>query len=196
MKNTMKKNIMAGLAAISLVSISSFAYAEPETYVVDNNHTFARFEYGHLGFSTQLGRFDKTSGSIILDRANKTGSVDINIDTSSVSTGVTALNEHLQGEDYFDTKKYPNATFKSDKITFEGSFPKVIDGNLTIKGITKPVSLLITSVKCMNHPMTKKDACGADAIAKIKRSDFNMAKYVPNVSDEVTLTLAIEASKP
>jgi len=179
---------------LSITSISS-VFAANETYIIDPNHTFPRFEYSHFGFSNQIGRFDKTSGIIILDKAAKTGQIDIKIDMSSVNTGVALLNEHLQGEDFFSSKQYPIATFKSNKVTYQGEDPKLIDGELTIKGTTKPVQLVITSFKCMPHPMTKKDACGANVLGKIKRADFNMGKHIPSISDDVILSIAVEASK-
>ena len=175
---------------------SSGLYAAPETYVIDPTHTYPRFEYSHFGYSKQSSRFDKTSGSITLDRVAKTGSVDVVIDATSVSSGLALFNQHLQGEDFFDVARFPSITFKSDTLTFSGDNLTSVNGNLTIKGITKPVTLTVTSFHCMPHPMRKKDACGANATTQIKRSDFNMSKYVPNVSDEVTLSLPIEAIKP
>jgi len=175
---------------------SSALYAAPETYVIDPTHTYPRFEYSHFGYSKQSSRFDKTSGSITLDRVAKTGTVDVVIDATSVSSGLALFNQHLQGEDFFDVARFPSITFKSDTLTFSGDNLTSVKGNLTIKGITKPVTLTVTSFHCMPHPMRKKDACGANATTQIKRSDFNMSKYVPNVSDEVTLSLPIEAVKP
>jgi polyisoprenoid-binding protein YceI len=177
------------------LAISLPAFAAPETYVIDGSHTFPRFEYNHLGFSNQVSRFDKTSGKVVLDRAAKTGSVDVVIDAKSVNTGYAVFNEHIQAADFFDTAKYPTITFKSSKLNFKGDTLASVDGSLTIKGITKPVTLDVTSFKCMPHPMLKKDACGANASTKIKRSDFGAGKYAPNVSDEVTLTIGIEAIK-
>jgi polyisoprenoid-binding protein YceI len=112
-----------------------------------------------------------------------------------VNTGYALFNQHLQGEDFFDTAKYPAITFKSTKVKFEGDKPVAVEGNLTIKGVTKPVTLTVTSFHSMPHPMLKKDAIGANATAKVKRSEFNMGKNVPYVSDEVTLTIAVEAIK-
>jgi polyisoprenoid-binding protein YceI len=131
----------------------------------------------------------------VLDRAAKSGSVDVTIDTTSVDTGLALFDGHIQGEDFLDTKKFPTITFKSSKLNFKGDTLASVDGNLTIKGITKPATLEITSFKCMQHPMTKKDACGANAVTKIKRTEFNAGKYAPNVSDDVTLTIAVEAMK-
>lgn len=187
----MKKFTALTLAA----AFSMSAFAAPETFVIDNSHTYPRFEYSHFGYSNQLSRFNKTDGTIVLDRAAKSGSVDVTIDTTSVDTGLPLFDGHIQGEDFLDTKKFPTITFKSSKLNFKGDALASVDGNLTIKGITKPVTLDITSFKCMPHPMTKKDACGANAVTKIKRSEFNAGKYAPAVSDDVTLTIAVEAMK-
>jgi polyisoprenoid-binding protein YceI len=176
-------------------AFSAAAFAAPETFNVEPTHTYPRFEYSHFGYSNQQQRFDKTSGKIVIDRAAKTGSVDVSIDTTSVNTGYALFNQHIQAEDYFDTAKYPAITFKSTKVKFEGDKPVAVEGNLTIKGVTKPVTLTVSSFHSMPHPMLKKDAIGANATAKVKRSEFNMGKNVPYVSDEVTLTIAVEAIK-
>lgn len=182
-------------ALLTTAALSSTAFAAPETYVIDGSHTFPRFEYSHFGYSVQMSRFDKTSGTITLDRAAKTGSLDVAIDMKSVNTGSPLFNGHIQGEDFLDTGKFPTATFKSSSVKFDGDKLASIDGNLTIKGVTKPVTLTVTAFHCMPHPMTKKDACGANATTKIKRTEFNAGKYAPNVGDEVTLTIAVEAMK-
>ncbi len=171
------------------------ALAAPETFVIDNSHTFPRFSYSHLGYSTQLSRFNKTSGKVTYDKAAKTGEVDITIDMKSVDTGSSLFNEHIQGEDFLDTAKYPTATFKSTKVIFKGDKPAKIQGNLTIKRITKPVTLTVTSFQAMPHPMQKKDAIGANAYTTVKRTDFNAGKYAPHVGDEVRIDIAIEAIK-
>jgi len=171
------------------------AFAAPETYQIDSNHTYPRFSYSHFGFSTQLSRFDKTTGTIVLDREAKTGEVNVSIATNSVDTGSAIFNEHIQGEDFFNTAKYPTATFVSSKVNFEGDQIGSVEGLLTLKGISKPVTLTLTSFQCMPHPMLKKDACGANATAVVKRSEFNMGKYAPHVGDDVTITLAVEAVK-
>jgi polyisoprenoid-binding protein YceI len=176
-------------------AISTSAFAAPETYTIDNTHTFPRFSYSHLGYSTQLSRFDKTAGKIVIDREAKTGSVNVIIDTKSVNTGSSVFNEHIQGADFLDTAKYPTANFTSSKVNFDGDNVSSVDGTLTLKGISKPVTLTVTSFQCMIHPMLLKGACGADVTTIVKRSDFNMGKYAPLVGDEVTLTIAVEAVK-
>jgi polyisoprenoid-binding protein YceI len=171
------------------------ALAAPETYVVDGTHTFPRFSYSHFGYSTQLSRFDKTTGTVTFDKAAKTGAVDIVIDAKSVDTGSATFNEHIQGEDFLDTAKYPTATFKSTKVIFEGDKPAAIEGKLTLKGVTKPVTLTVTSFQAMPHPMLKKDAIGANAYTMVKRSEFNAGKHAPYVGDDVRIDIAIEAIK-
>ncbi|MHB1215745.1 MAG: YceI family protein [Thiobacillus sp.] len=180
---------------LTLTVLAASAQAAPETFNIDSSHTYPHFTYNHLGFSNQTHTFDKTSGKVVIDRAAKTGSVDVTIDATSVNTGYALFNEHIQAEDYFNTAKYPTITFRSDTMTFKDDQPIGLTGDLTIKGVTKPVTLEITHFLCMPHPMLKVKACGANASTQIKRSDFNMGKNVPYVSDEVTLTLAIEAVK-
>lgn len=181
-------------AAVALASLfAAPAFAAPVTYVFDQAHTFPRFSYTHFGYSKQLSRFDKTTGSVTYDAAAKTGAVDVTIDLKSVDTGFPLFDEHIQGPDFLDTAEHPTATFKSTKVVFDGDKPSTIEGNLTIKGITKPVTLTVTSFQHMAHPMLKKDAIGANASALIKRSDFDAGKYAPYVGDEVSLDIAMEA---
>ena len=187
---------MKYLSAVMLAStLSTVAYAAPETYVLDTNHTKPVFSYNHFGYSTQMSRFDAVKGTITLDRAAKTGVVDVTIDAKSVNTGSALFNEHIQAADFFDTALYPTITFKSTQVKFNGDKLATVDGNLTIKGITKPVTLTVSSMLCMPHPIAKKEACGANAATTIKRSEFNMAKYTPYVGDEVILTIPVEALK-
>ena len=187
----MKKVVALLIAA----GFSMSAFAAADTYNIDPSHTFSRFEYSHFGYSTQQSRFNNTTGKITLDRAAKTGSVDVVIDTKSVDTGNSVFNGHIQAEDFFDTAKFPTITYKSTKFNFDGDKLASVDGNLTIKGITKPLTLTVTSFQCMPHPMLKKDACGANAVAKIKRTEFNAGKYAPYVGDDVSLSFAIESVK-
>ena len=181
------------VATALFAAVMGGAIAAPVTYSVDNSHTYPRFSYSHLGLSTQSSTFSKTTGTVVFDAAAKTGSVDITIDMKSVNTGFTDFNSHIQGEDFLDTSKFPTATFKSTRVVFEGDKPKSIDGVLTIKGVSKPVTLTVTSFAALQHPMAKRQALGANAYAIIKRSEFNAGKYVPLVSDEVRIDISIEA---
>ncbi len=191
----MKKQLPPLVLALAAASLNTAAFAAPETYVADSSHTFSRFSYSHFGYSTQQSRFNKNSGKVVFDKVAKTGSVDIVIDTKSVDTGNDTFNEHIQGEDFLDTARYPSATFKSTKVIFEGDKPARIEGNLTLKGVTRPVTLTVTSFQAMPHPMVKKDAIGANAYTVVKRSEFNAGKYAPYVGDEVRIDVAIEAIK-
>lgn len=181
-------------AALSVVLATS-ALAAPMVYKTDANHTFVRFSYSHMGFSTQESRFDKVTGTVTYDPAAKSGSVDISIDTKSADTGSDLFNQHIQGADFLDTANSSTATFKSTAVKFDGDKPVSVEGNLTLKGVTKPITLTVTSFKSGEN-MMKKQAVGADATAKIKRSEFNMGKYVPMVSDDVTLSISLEAAAP
>jgi polyisoprenoid-binding protein YceI len=188
---TKLNRIAAALAFATLAATS--AIAAPKTFEVDGSHTFPRFAYSHFGYSTQISRFDKTTGTVVFDADAKTGSVDISIDMKSVNTGFADFNGHIQGEDFLDTAKFPQATFKSTKVNFQDGKPASIEGQLTIKGITKAVTLTVTSFQAMAHPMLKKDAIGANAFTVIKRSEFNAGKYAPYVGDEVRIEIALEA---
>ncbi len=166
-----------------------------DSYAIDSRHTHPSYEINHFGWSTQRGRFDNVSGTITLDRAAKTGSVEVSIDASSVSTGVGKLDEHLKSEDFFNVAKYPTISFKAISIAFDGDVPASVPGQITILGVTRPATLTITHFSCGLHPMLKKDVCGAEASTSIKRSDFGMTKYVPALGDDVKLLINVEAFK-
>ncbi len=186
----MKKTLIAAAFA---TFFAGQAIAAPQTYVIDSTHTFPRFSYSHMGLSKQILRFDKTTGTVVFDKDAKEAQVDVTIDMTTVSTGSDVFNDHIQGEDFLDTAQFPTATFKSTKVVFEGDEPVKIEGDLTIKGITKPVTLTVTSFFSGPHPMLKKDAIGANDTATIVRSEFNAGKFAPGVSDEVELDIALEA---
>jgi polyisoprenoid-binding protein YceI len=178
-----------------LALLSTPVFAVPETYVIDNLHTFPSFSYSHLGYSVQTSRFNKTSGTIVMDLDRRTASVDVAIDMKSVDTGSALFNEHIQGPDYLDTAAYPTATFKSTDVRFDGERPVSIAGNLTMKGVTLPVTLKVTAFQAKPHPMLKKDAIGANATTTVSRYKFNAGKGIPFVGDDVTINIAIEAVK-
>lgn len=181
------------MATALLIALAGSAIAAPVTYNVDGSHTFPRFSYSHFGLSTQLSSFKNTSGKVVFDAEARNGSVDITIDMKSVNTGFEDFNGHIQGEDFLHTAKFPTATFKSSKVNFEGDKPRSIDGVLTIKGVSRPVTLTVTSFLAMPHPMVKKPAIGANAFTTIRRSEFNAGKFAPHVGDEVRIDIALEA---
>ncbi|MCG5510154.1 YceI family protein [Ectothiorhodospira lacustris] len=181
-------------AALALVS--GLAVAEPVTYDIDPTHTYPRFSYSHLGLSSQTSQFNQTSGTVTLDKSAGTGKVDIVIDMTSVETGYVTFNEHIQGEDFFDTARHPEAVFQSSQVNFQDGRPVSIDGHLTLKGVTLPVTLEVTHFAAMTHPMLERPAIGAHAHTVVKRSDFSADKFVPYVSDEVTISISLEAVVP
>lgn len=179
------------LAPLALAAIVTPALAAPTTYTLEPNHSFVHFGYNHMGFSHQEQRFNKVSGTITYDPEARTGSVDVVIDLKSVDTG-SVLNEHLQGADFFDTSKYPTATFKSTSVKFRGDQPASITGDLTLKGVTHPVTLTVEHFH-QGLNMMKKQAIGADAVGHVMRTEFNLGKYVPMVGNDVTITVDLEA---
>jgi polyisoprenoid-binding protein YceI len=176
--------------AAGLVSVPVWA---ADSYTVDPRHTHPSYEINHFGWSTQRGRFDNVTGTISLDRAAKTGSMEVSIDASSISTGVGKLDEHLRSEDFFNVAKYPSITFKAARIEFNGDAPASVPGEITIAGVSKPATLTITRFGCGPHPIFKKYVCGAEASTIIKRSEFGMIKYLPALGDDVKLLINVEA---
>lgn len=181
------------LAAALLAAFALPAAAQVETYTIDSRHTFPSFEVMHFGMSLQRGAFTKTSGKVTVDRAAKTGSVDVTIDAASVATGEPKLAEHLRNQDFFNASVHPNITFKGSKFNFEGDNVKSVDGELTMLGVTKPVTLTAQHFNCGNHPMNKKAMCGAEFTTTIKRSEWGMKYAVPAVADDVLLRINVEA---
>lgn len=190
----MKINRGLALTTLLLPMFAGAAQAA-DTYVIDSSHTFPSFEISHFGFSTFRGRFDKTSGSVTLDIAKKTGGADISIDVASISTGVAKLDEHLLKDDFFDVAKYPVITFKSRDFKFRGDTLSTVTGDLAMHGVTRPVTLTVAAFTCKEHPLKKIQACGADASATINRSDWGITTYSPNIGEEVTLHIEIEAHR-
>jgi polyisoprenoid-binding protein YceI len=183
------------LALLAAIFASSTAFAA-EIYKIEPNHTYPSFEADHFGgLSNWRGKFDKSDGTIVLDRAAKTGTVDIVIDATSLDFGHAKMNEHAKGPDMFDVAKYPNATYKG-KLVFKGDVPASVDGELTLHGVTKPVTLHINQFKCIQHPMLKKEVCGADASATFNRADFGVDYGVKmGFKPEVKLNIQVEAIK-
>lgn len=185
----------AVFAALLLTATAPLSALAAESYTIDSSHTFPHFSISHLGFSTMHGRFDNTSGKITLDRAAKTGTVDISIDTNSISTGFAKRDKDLMSPDFFNVAEYPTMTYKASSMSFKGDAPTTVNGSLTLLGVTKPVKLTINSFHCGIFPMNKKEKCGADATAEIKRSDFGMKTFLPGIGDDVKLVFEIEAYK-
>lgn len=186
----MKRSLFA--AALAIASSSSLAAVE--NYTIEASHTYPSFEASHMGISVWRGKFNTTAGKVTLDRAAKTGTVEITIDAKSVDFGHDKMNEHARAEDLFHVEKFPEVTYKG-KIIFKGKNPSAVKGELTLLGVTKPVDLKISSFKCIEHPMLKKEVCGADVAGAFDRVDFGMvygSKYGPTVAK---LAIQVEALK-
>ncbi|MBI2381904.1 MAG: polyisoprenoid-binding protein [Gammaproteobacteria bacterium] len=186
---------MKKLTLLAALLTASFSAAAKETvYTIDSTHTYPSFTVNHLGFSIQRGTFDDTKGEIRLDLDGKKGSVKASIAVASVDTGLPKREEHLLKEEFFDIAKFPTIEFSSDTLVFEGDKLAQVDGQLTIKGVTKPISLKATHFQCGIHPMLKQKHCGAELVGNLKRSDFGVSAYVPMVGDEIAFSIQVEAS--
>jgi polyisoprenoid-binding protein YceI len=179
--------------AVLLALLAAPALAATEEFVVESAHTYPSFGVSHLGISTQRGRFDRSSGRIVMDRDAGTGTIDVVIDASTVSTGNKALDAVLRDEDFFNVARFPAMTFRANSILFEAGVPKRATGDFTMLGVTRPVEVSVARFGCTRLPFLVRLTCGADVVASLKRSDFGMTSYSAFVGDEVRLEIQIEA---
>lgn len=184
-----KQIIIATLLAASATS------AIAATYNIDPSHTYPSFEADHMGLSMWRGKFDKTSGTVTMDRAAKTGALDVTIQADSIDFGFEKMNTHAKNADMFNVEKFPTITYKSNHFKFDGEQLVGVEGELTMLGVTKPVSLKVDRFKCIMHPRYKREVCGANAIAEFKRTDFGLNYGTPAFAPEVRLAIQIEAIK-
>jgi polyisoprenoid-binding protein YceI len=187
----MLRKIVFALLAVSAATSTS---AAPEKYTLDEGHTYPSLEFPHMGYSIWRGKFNKTTGTAVLDREAKSGSVDVTVDTASIDFGHDEMNKHAIDKDWLNVAKFPTMTYKG-KLVYTGDKPTAMDGQLTLKGITKPVKLKINSFTCMEHPFYKKMACGADAEGEINRAEFGMPQYTDNGMGQIKLRIQVEALK-
>lgn len=178
------------------------AAAAPESYTFDPYHTYPYFEIEHFDISTVRGMFRKSTGKFVIDRATKAASVEISIETASIDTGDNdkgsrprARDEHLRNADFFNVTEFPRMTFKSTAVKLNGENPTEVSGNLTLLGVTRPVTLKVDRWVCRDHPMSKKPMCGGNASGTLKRSEFGMKYGIPAIPDALKLFFAIEAYK-
>jgi polyisoprenoid-binding protein YceI len=179
-------------AASALVALPVLA---EDVYVIEPVHSQPQWEARHIGFSSQRGSFGKATGKIALDRAAKKGTVEVEIDATSIKTFDSRLDAIVKGDRFFNVEKFPTITFKSTSVTFDGDRVVGVEGELTMIGVTKPVSLKVNDFRCGEQTFNKKPMCGADATATIKRSDWGMNNglNISNPSDEVRLMIPVEA---
>jgi polyisoprenoid-binding protein YceI len=183
------------ISPVLLLCCAGSALAAPVTYNIDPDHTAPAFEADHLGgLSILRGKFTRNSGKIVVDKEAGTGTVHINIDTRSLDFGHTKLEEHAKNADMFDVDKYPQAVYKGKLVGFKDGAPAEVRGTLTLRGVTKPVTLKLNQFMCKPHPRSKKEVCGADASATINRADFGI-NYGQDFGfkQDVKLLISVEA---
>jgi polyisoprenoid-binding protein YceI len=185
---------------VLLVVAFSATFAGPafaaDRYTFDSAHCIPSFEFVHLGVTTQTGRFDKAGGIIVLDFGARKGSVTYEIDTATLNMGFGTETPDSPGYRLFDVKRYPKISFKSTKLTFNKS-NKVIaaEGQLTLLGVIRPLTVTVKRFKCEVNPMNKKNTCAGEVTATVKRSEFGMVAYIPGISDEIKIIVPVEATK-
>ncbi|HEY8024921.1 MAG TPA: YceI family protein [Burkholderiaceae bacterium] len=180
------------LAWVTALCFTGSAWAA-DTYTFDPEYTIPVFEVGHLGFTTQRGRFDKTQGKVVLDMAAKKGSVEFTVFTKSLDMGSRAWTVHVSSEGLFNVEKFPTMTYKSDKLIFENDKVVGAEGEFTLLGVTKPLAVTVNRFNCGTNPINHKAMCSGDITATIKRSDFGMTKYIPTVSDDISISVPVES---
>lgn len=187
--------ILAFVLSASVSAVAAPAHAASTTYAIDPDHTYPSFEADHFGgLSVWRGKFNKSSGKIVLDKQAGKGEVEVDIDMASADFGNDKMNEAARGDMLFDTAKYPQASYRGRLAAFKDGKPGEVDGELTLHGVTKPLKLRIQSFKCMPHPVLKRELCGADALATFERDDFGMAAGKDYGFDmTVTLRIQVEA---
>lgn len=185
--------VSSAVSGLIMGAVMSGSAIAADSYTIDSRHTFPTFEINHLGFSTQRGRFNDATGKIMLAPSQNGGSIEVSIDTASIDMGIDAWDKIMRGEDFFNVAKFPAMTFKSTKIMFDGDKVVGAEGDFTLLGVTRPVTLDVKGFSCGTHPINKKALCGADITATIRRSEFGMTKYVPGISDIVRIEIPVEA---
>ena len=182
------------LITAALFAVAGTAFAAPVTYTIDPNHTDVIAQWSHFGFSNPSAHFGKADGTLVYDADNVgASSVNVTLPLSGLNSFVEKFDAHLRSADFFESEKYPQSTFKSTRVEAAGEGKLKVTGDLTIKGITKPVVLDVTLNGAGEHPMAKRPAIGFDATASVLRSDFGLGMNVPMVSDEVKLRITTEA---
>jgi polyisoprenoid-binding protein YceI len=190
----MRKTALALIAAATLAA--GTAQAQSASYAIDPTHTFVTFEISHFGTSTNRGRWDKKEGTVQLDKAGKSGKVELTIDVASINTGTAAFDRHLRGTDFFDVEKHPTAKFVADKFSFNGDKVSEVSGSLTLLGKTLPVTLKASQFNCYQNPMLKRKVCGGDFETTIDRTAYGMNYGIQwGFPKDVRLVVQVEAVK-
>ena len=166
---------MKALTLLASALFASAALAAPVTYEIDPAHTYPSFEADHMGLSVWRGKLNKNSGTVVYDKANGSGTVEVQMDLASIDFGLDAMNAWARGKDFFNAEKNPTALYKGRFEGATGGVPSKLVGELTLNGRTKPMTLTIHQLKCIPHPLHKRELCGADASGSFNREDFGLS---------------------
>jgi polyisoprenoid-binding protein YceI len=186
--------VRAIAAVLALAAVALPAAAAPETYAIDPAHTYPSLEFPHMGISVWRGKFTRTRGTVVLDRAARTGEVDITVEADSIDFGQRTMNQVALGSEWLNVELHPTLRY-GGPIRFEGDVPAAVQGRLTLLGVTKPVELRIQSFKCIPHPVFRREVCGADASGSLDRSEFGLTQSVGAGGEKITLRIQVEALK-
>jgi polyisoprenoid-binding protein YceI len=187
--------VLAAVLALQGFAVGlTLATAAPLTYELDPAHTFPSLEFSHMGLSTWRGKFDRTRGTLVLDQAARTGTVDVTVETASINFGLDIMDTEARKPEFLSVEKFPDARYQGTVI-FAGDKPARVEGTFTLRGVTVPLTLTLDHAVCLLHPYFKKPACGADARATVRWSAFGIPEF-PGMSDEVQLRIQVEALVP
>ncbi len=185
---------MKTLSLLCAALLDSTAGAAPLTYDIDPTHTYPSFEADHMGLSVWRGKLNRSSGHIVYDKASGSGSVEVQMDLASIDFGLDAMNAWARGDKFFNVDKNPSASFKGRFDGAAGGVPARVLGELTLNGRSRPVTLTIHQLKCLPHPMLKRDWCGADASGSFNREDFGLTAGKDwGFNMDVNLRIQVEA---
>lgn len=191
------KNRIVGVLVLAacVVAWTGPSRAQEQAYTVDPGHTFPTYTIEHFGVSLQQGRFDSTQGRIVLNPAAKAGSVEIVIQTASISSGLASLDRKLRSEEFFDAARHPQIIYRASTVRYADDEPVALEGELTMHGVTRPLTLEVSRFRCTLHPLAGGKRCGALARGTVRRSDYDLGRYKPPLlGDEVELTITVEAT--
>lgn len=183
------------ILAFILAAHAIHAWADEQSFTIDQSNTVPSFEVSHLGFSTQSGRFNQTSGVVVMDEQKKTGKVNITIDANSINTGIKQLDQVLRDVDFLDTARYPTLSFRSSQFKFNRGQLVGVDGTLTMRGVDTPISLKVTHYKCGIDFASSKFVCDVDAEGSFKRTAHGMIAFLPMAGDDVKLRIKVKAAR-
>jgi len=185
---------MKSLLPCLFAAASSAAFAAPVSYKIDPDHTLPSLEMSHMGISVWRGKFNRSSGKVVMDREARTGTVEIRVDTDTVDFGHRGMNTFATSEDWLNVDKYPDMTYRG-ALKFSDEKPTAVEGRLTLRGVTRPLTLKVNTFNCIPHPLFRREVCGADAEGELNRADYGMTLYSDGDAGKIRLRIQVEALK-